>query len=358
MRVTFPHIGNLYWVAKPLLEDIGYEVVMPPKPNRESIELGVRYSPEFICFPLKAVLGDFIRAAELGAEVFFIFGGQGPCRFGWYGMILENILHRLGYKVNVVIFDDPREKWARESYKFLKKISPFTLRKLLRILGVAFLRLKLSDFIEELARKIRPLEIHEGATERAVKKSLSLLLKANGIRETKRLKKEILKIFSKIEKKNIQRIPKIGMLGEIYMTLEPSVNFCIEEKLGKMGVWVDRRAMGLLTYLHTIVKITPEYLKAKWAAKPYLKYHAGGKSTYSVGYALKYAKMGYDGIIHISPLGCMPEIVAQTILNRIEKDYNIPILNVVIDEHTSETGLDTRLEAFVDLLKRKNVAGN
>ena len=34
----------------------------------------------------------------------------------------------------------------------------------------------------------------------------------------------------------------------------------------------------------------------------------------------------------------------------------IPILSLVLDEHTGEAGLQTRLEAFVDLLDQKRKA--
>jgi len=60
-----------------------------------------------------------------------------------------------------------------------------------------------------------------------------------------------------------------------------------------------------------------------------------------------------DGMIHIFPFTCMPELVAQTILTKVQKDLDIPILTLVIDEHTAMGGVETRLEAFVDLLERR-----
>jgi len=44
----------------------------------------------------------------------------------------------------------------------------------------------------------------------------------------------------------------------------------------------------------------------------------------------------------------------QTLPN-ITKELNIPVLSIIIDEHSAEAGVKTRLEAFVDLLAhRKN----
>lgn len=87
-------------------------------------------------------------------------------------------------------------------------------------------------------------------------------------------------------------------------------------------------------------------------AKPYLNHFVGGHGEETVGAAVHYAKQGYDGVIQLLPLGCMPEIVASSILPRIQEDYNIPIMTLTFDEHTGQAGVQTRLEAFMDLLER------
>lgn len=62
------------------------------------------------------------------------------------------------------------------------------------------------------------------------------------------------------------------------------------------------------------------------------------------------AQKGYDGIIHIKPFGCIPEVNAMPMLQNISKDYKIPILYFSFDSQTSETGMKTRLEAFYDMV--------
>lgn len=49
----------------------------------------------------------------------------------------------------------------------------------------------------------------------------------------------------------------------------------------------------------------------------------------------------------------MPEIVAKSILPNVSKDYSFPIMTLIIDEMTGEAGYMTRIEAFMDLIKRK-----
>ena len=55
-----------------------------------------------------------------------------------------------------------------------------------------------------------------------------------------------------------------------------------------------------------------------------------------------------DGIIHISPFTCMPEIMSQNIFPAMREDCDIPILALVMDEQTGRAGYITRLEAFVE----------
>ena len=108
MRVTFPHMGNLWIIAKTLLEDLGLEVIVPPLANRRSLDVGVRHAPEFACFPLKLNIGDFVGALDQGAEAIVMAGGIGPCRFGHYAQVEAQVLHDLGYDVEMVILEPPR----------------------------------------------------------------------------------------------------------------------------------------------------------------------------------------------------------------------------------------------------------
>jgi predicted nucleotide-binding protein (sugar kinase/HSP70/actin superfamily) len=45
--------------------------------------------------------------------------------------------------------------------------------------------------------------------------------------------------------------------------------------------------------------------------------------------------------------------VAKAILPRVSRELGIPILTLFIDEQTGKAGVQTRLEAFVDLLEER-----
>ena len=48
---------------------------------------------------------------------------------------------------------------------------------------------------------------------------------------------------------------------------------------------------------------------------------------------------------------CMPEITVRPILEKIHQESGIPFLSLSLDEQTAEAGIDTRLEAFIDVVR-------
>ena len=82
----------------------------------------------------------------------------------------------------------------------------------------------------------------------------------------------------------------------------------------------------------------------------------GATAMATIDAALHYAKSGFDGIIHVKSAGCTPEIDAIPALQNISADYHVPILYLSFDTQTSETGLNTRLEAFYDMISMRKQA--
>lgn len=50
---------------------------------------------------------------------------------------------------------------------------------------------------------------------------------------------------------------------------------------------------------------------------------------------------------------CPDSLVNELCLRKIK---DIPMLNIVIDEHQGEAGLQTRIESFIDVIKAKKEA--
>lgn len=86
-----------------------------------------------------------------------------------------------------------------------------------------------------------------------------------------------------------------------------------------------------------------------------MKRAIGGECIETIGDTVYAAKHNVDGVIHIMPFSCMPEIVSQNILSKVSKEEDIPVLTLVLDEQTGKAGYITRIEAFIDLIKRKQM---
>ena len=52
--ISFPHLDNYYIPIKYLIEKITKQkVLVAPKITRKTLELGAKYSPDFVCAPYK-----------------------------------------------------------------------------------------------------------------------------------------------------------------------------------------------------------------------------------------------------------------------------------------------------------------
>ncbi len=59
-----------------------------------------------------------------------------------------------------------------------------------------------------------------------------------------------------------------------------------------------------------------------------------------------------DGVIYISTFGCgVDSVVAHLVEKIIRRDTTLPFMLITLDEHTGEAGINTRIEAFIDMLK-------
>jgi predicted nucleotide-binding protein (sugar kinase/HSP70/actin superfamily) len=60
-----------------------------------------------------------------------------------------------------------------------------------------------------------------------------------------------------------------------------------------------------------------------------------------------------DGLISVSAFGCAPDSVMLSVLSQAAQRADVPYMSLILDEHSGQAGLVTRLEAFVDMLYRR-----
>jgi predicted nucleotide-binding protein (sugar kinase/HSP70/actin superfamily) len=359
VKVTFPHMGNAWIVIQTLFESLNVEVVVPPINSKQTLTLGSKLAPEAACLPLKLNLGNYIEASREGADTIVITGGVGPCRFGYYGEIERQILREAGYPLEVVTLEPPdgRLLGLAQRIRYLAGTKNSWI-SIIRALRFAYLKSVALDRIEDLIHAARPRLPDPQETERLYdegKKRLASSMSVKGIQDTVRWMQESIYERQFSNHKERTRSPlRIGIIGEIYTILDPYTSVGIEEELGRLGVdrsiylsgWVGNHIFQGLAPGYRSIRSYPNY------AKPFLPHFVGGHGQETVGAAVKFAREGFDGIIQLFPLSCMPEIVAASVLPRVQETYQVPIMTLIIDEHTGHAGIQTRLEAFVDLLER------
>jgi len=359
MKISFPHMGTSHIGFKHLLERLGYEVILPPKPTNKTLSYGVRYAPEFACIPFKVLLGNYIEVLEKGADILVSSGGMGPCRAGLYGVLHEKILRDLGYKFELIILDPPFPN-IRDFIRRVLILKQKSIRweRFFYEVKNAWLKLKILDDMERLTNKVRALEINKGETTKAFKIVLDNVDAAKSRREILSAEKEAKMLLESVPQDHSRKPLKIGIIGEIYVVIEPFMNFDIERFLGEKGVFVHR-SIYLTDYVRYTVWDRKGEEHIKKAARPYLKELVGGHGIQSIGETVIFARKGYDGVIQLAPFTCIPEIVARSIITKVSQECDIPVLTINVDEQTGKTGIQTRLEAFIDLLyqKRKRTKG-
>ncbi|HUW64217.1 MAG TPA: CoA protein activase [Spirochaetia bacterium] len=353
-KVTFPRMGQSYLAFQMLMNDLGNEVILPARPSKKTLDLGVQYSPEFACLPLKILLGTYLEAIAAGADTVVTSGGVGPCRAGLYAGLHEKILADLGHRMRMIVFEPPRLR----PLEFLRQLrllnqARLSLRAYWEVIKRSWSKVRALDNIEKLSHHIRPFELKRGDTNRAYARAVTMVgeaYSADAIQDAERAAGELLRA---VPQDPTRLTVKVGIVGEIYVLLEPAANLEMEETLGHLGVEVERSMFLTGWTRDNTWTETTHGLTVKDAAIPYLPELIGGHGRDSVGHTVLYAQRGFDGVIQLAPFSCIPEIVARTILPRVSRDWNIPVLTFFLDEQTAKAGMTTRLEAFVDLMKRK-----
>jgi predicted nucleotide-binding protein (sugar kinase/HSP70/actin superfamily) len=358
MKLTFPHMGNTYITLKALLDTLNVNYYIPPIGSRESLELGIANSPEFMCLPFKKVLGDLIQGLNHGADTILFGNSCGQCRLSHYGDLLQNVLHDMGYKFNYINLNFRDLTYS----EILNKLGPFLPSSINRahIFSAVTNAVKTIFEVDGLYSKacnVRCRESHKGDTDIAIRLFEQKAKISKGFPQIHQIIRETKDSLAHIRTNDALNPVKIGIIGEIFISSDPFTNLQIEKKLGNMGAlalntmstseWIRKH------FINALLPIKPRD-KAVQAAQNYMHTdYIGGHGIYTIGNAELMCRNGIDGIIQIYPFTCMPEITAKSVLNEVQLQNNVPIMTLILDEMTAETGYITRLEAFVDMLKMK-----
>ena len=151
-----------------------------------------------------------------------------------------------------------------------------------------------------------------------------------------------------LEKKSVAKSAsnklKIGLAGHPYNIYDRYISMNLVKRLRNMGVEVRTSEM------------LPNNLIEEQASKlPKELFWTYEKEV--LGTVFHWTETGsVDGIIYVLSFACGPDSLVQVLLEHELKKYpQVPMMPLVIDEHSGEAGLITRVEAFIDMLQRKKV---
>ena len=344
--ISFPNLANYDVPIKFLLEHlIDGKIVKSPAMTKKTLELGSKYSPDYVCLPFKYNLGNFIESLESGANVLIQAGGG--CRFGYYSELQKKILEDLGYKFEFFSLTDDDVNGIGSIYKTLRRLQPNLSKiKYFYYLCLMMLMVTYMDKLDIYIRKNIGFEINKGNFDRTLKSMLKSFSKTTGFFDLFKKYRKYKRRFKDITLDKPKNCLKIGVVGELYTSMEQFSSYYIEKELANMNIEVTRFTNA--TYLLVTKRLQEKRLLR--IAKKYCKYPIGADGMDNVARAKILIDKGYDGIIHIKPFGCTPEIGAMKMLQNLCDDEGVPIMFITFDSQTSEIGIKTRLEAFYDML--------
>ena len=370
------------------LQRFGIDAEVIPEADDESLELGRRYTSGRECFPCVITTGDMVKLCQSEGfdrrkAMFMMPTTSGPCRFGQYNHAQRIVLETIGFPdVPVLAPDQDRTDNFHGTLKDVPlKFYVHSYRGMVAV-----------DYIDRLARRIRPYEKVTGRTGEVYSYCLKEITRATRDGDVLGLLPKCSALFARIERDAAQPRPRIGVVGEIYVRSHRFSNQNIVRRLEALGaeVWLPPFSEWLyyLTYIHArdatsmgrwwrFIKLRALHLlqlrgeqtvrealgnstdiyfdepvaHAIHAALPYLDASFHGESILSIGKMIEFIENGATGLINLMPFGCLPGTIVTAMMKKLHDDFDgIPVLSINYDG-LEDPAEQTRLEAFAHQAK-------
>lgn len=376
----------------------GYEVESLPMSDEDSIEYGLKYANNEVCYPATLVIGDIIRAFKQGkyspedyAVCITQTGGQ--CRASNYLPMLKKALIDAGYTDVPVIsisFGSGIENEQPEFKVNWLKIFPIALRAIL-----------FSDCINKFYHASLVREINKGSAYALKEKCLKMVAELIEKGESNKLIEKlpfIAKCFNSIC--SDATYPKVGIVGEIYLKFNSFshrniVDYLSEEHIeveppvitefftqtfvnrkAKIEAYLAKKGIIDIAYkgLYNIIKKEIEKVNIKCSEFKYFTpfkdiFHEAKlakevitlNAQFGEGWLLpaeiiSYSQRGINNIISLQPFGCIANhIVSKGIEKRIKTLYpSINLLSLDFDSGVSDINIKNRLLLFINKVKEEH----
>lgn len=301
---------------KCFFEALGAEIVVSPPTNRQIVDYGVQKAVDEACFPVKVFYGH-IETLRNNVDYLFVprlVSVQAKTYICPKFMGIPDML-RAGFDCLPQLIEPAVD---------LSKDPKQSLQQVLHV-GYYFTDNR-KDIQQAWSFSLRELRLFRDRVK-------------NGLLPTEAMPGSDLKPMTNT---NPSRL-KLALLGHGYNLYDRHVSMDIIIKLRKMGVLVV-----------TADNLPHKVVEGETSKLPKRVFWSLGKAL--LGGAFYFMKQpDIKGIIHLSSFGCGPDSLIGEIIDRNAKRFNhIPFMNITTDEHSGEAGLNTRLEAFVDMIMRRS----
>lgn len=139
---------------------------------------------------------------------------------------------------------------------------------------------------------------------------------------------------------NLSPVLKIALIGHPYVIYDDYINHRLISRLQAMGAEIFTPEMADQEALDVAM--------AELVGSPHWTFEAD-----IIGAGEFYLEAKVDGMITVAVFGCGPDSMMIDVVRHRASELKVPFLYLSLDEHTSEGGLITRLEAFLDMVKRR-----
>ncbi len=318
-RALFFH--ELFPLWKAFFTELGFQVVVSDHTNRYIVRLGVENVVEEPCFPIKIAHGHVLNLIEKGVDFLFL-----P---------VQCTMDKLS--------DDFDKSWNCP----LTQSLPFIVRSSERI--------KKALQAKNSPKLVNPV-FHPDRGRSWTKNILYKLAKDMGINDKTRVEKAIqagfqaLDTFNAWQQKRGEEVLEqlrpdekaIIIIGRAYNTCDPGMTLNLPEKL---------RELGILAIPLDLLPLKA-FAKEVAAAHPNMYWKAGQEILAAAEIIAKDPRLFG---LYITNFGCGPDSYLLRFFSKATTGK--PFLTIEIDEHSADTGIITRCEAFLDTIRNARTQG-
>jgi len=413
VKVLIPSMGgNSSRAFAAAFRYCGVDAVTAPPPGEDELKRGRANSTSKECLPLQLTLGSLLRYLDEREDndemlVYFMPEASGPCRFGQYNVLMNNMLVEREIEDVALLTLTADNGYAGMGRKF-------TLRGWQSVL--------VADVMDDIYSAIKALAVNRREAMKQYEESKQRLFQGLAYlswRDMKKIMEEEAKSLAEIElKKPYEEAKKVALTGEIYVRSDEFSRRFLVEKLAERGIvtrvtdnseWlyyvdyllqneINKQNVGFWQKLKNkfkglfqkrfekqIKSIMSESGLCEYklndvqevidAAEGAISPELTGEGVLTIGSSIHELIDEVDGVIIIGPFGCMPHRVAESILKEsleeqklklaekqnnqlskkvLEKFSSLPFLAIEVDGSVFTQVIEARIESFCLQVERLN----